>query len=159
MVTREALRHHVEALFRAHFPGEGIRRRAPGVQEFINKAIEEIQEARVLQGDHFLPGGVAHCPGEGKDFRVSIDIPGLIRVASWQLFWLSRVGRCEGPPHSYVRMPFGLPGAAMVFQRCTRDALAAREARHQAILMEMAIDPREPHGPPEPPEVQDQDGS
>ena len=43
-VMREALGHHVEALFRACFPGEGSRREAPDVQEFISKAIEEIQE-------------------------------------------------------------------------------------------------------------------
>ena len=46
-VMRKALGHHVEALFRACFPGGGSRREAPGVQEFISKAIEEIQEARV----------------------------------------------------------------------------------------------------------------
>ena len=120
-----ALGHHVEALFRARFPGEGSRREAPGIQEFISKAIEEIQEGRVLQGDRRLPRGAAHCPGEGKEFRVCIDIPGLNRAASRQLMWPSRVGRCEGPPHSYVCMPFGLAGVAEAFQRCMSDAQAA----------------------------------
>mgnify|MGYP005836812213 CR=1 FL=1 len=57
-------------------------RKAPGGQEFISKAIEEIQEARVLQGDRHLPCGAAHCPGEGKEFHVCIDIPELNRAAS-----------------------------------------------------------------------------
>ena len=73
-VMREALGHHVEALFRARFPGEGSRREAPGVQEFISKAIEETQKGRVLQGDRRLPRGAAHCPSDGKEFRVCIDI-------------------------------------------------------------------------------------
>ena len=142
-----ALGHHVVVLFKARFPGEGGRREAPGVQEFISKAIEEIQQGRVLQGDRRLPRGTAHCPGEGKEFRVCIDIPGLNMAASRQLIWSSRVGQCEGPPHSYVCMPFGLPGAVVVFQCCMRDTLAAREARHQAILAEMEMHLQEPPGP------------
>ena len=149
----------MEALFRARFPGEGIRWEAPGVQEFISKAIEEIQEARVWQGDRRLPRGAAHCPGEGKEFRVCIDIPGLNRAASRQLIWPSRVGRCKGPPHSYVCMPFGLPGAVVVFQRCMRDALEDREARHQAILAEMEEHLQEPPGPSGPSEARHQSGS
>ena len=95
---------------------------AAGVQEFISKAIEEIQEGRVLQGDRRLPHGGAHCPSEGKEFRVCIDIPELNRDASWQLMCPSRVGRREGPPHSTVCMPFGLAGAAEAFQHYMRDA-------------------------------------
>ena len=114
-VTREALGHHVEACFSTCFSGEGIGRRAPGVQEFINKAIKEIQEARVLQGDCRPPRGVAHCPEEGKEFRICIDVPRLNRAASRQLIWPSHVGRSEGPPHSYISMPFGLPGTARAF--------------------------------------------
>ena len=76
-VTREALGHHVEALFKARFPEEGSRREALGVQEFISKAIEEIQEGRVLQGDRRLSRGAAHYPGKGKEFCICIDIPGL----------------------------------------------------------------------------------
>ena len=105
----------MEALFRACFLGEGSRHEAPGVQRFISKAVEEIQEARVLKGDRHPPPGATYYPGEGKEFRVCINIPGLDRAASRQLFWPSRVGRCEGPPHSYVCMPFDLPGAAVVF--------------------------------------------
>ena len=89
---REALGNHVEALFGARFLGEGSWHEAPGVQEFISKEIEEIQEGRALQGDRRLPRGAAHCPGEGKEFRVCIDIPGLNRAASQQLMWPSRVG-------------------------------------------------------------------
>ena len=119
----------MEVLFRALFLGEGIRREAPGVQEFIGEAIEEIQEARVLQGDRCLPRGATHYPSEGKEFCVCINIPGLNTVASRQLFWPSRVGRCEGPPHSYVCMPFSLPGAEASLQRCMHGVMASREAR------------------------------
>ena len=86
------LGHHVEVLFRARFLGERRGREALGVQEFISKAIEEIQEARVLQGDHRLSRGAAHCPDEGKEFHVCINIPGLNRAASRLLIWSSRVG-------------------------------------------------------------------
>lgn len=139
--------HHVEACFSARFPGEGAGHEALGVQEFISKAVEQIQEARVLQGDRRPPLSVAHCPVEGKEFRVCIDILGLNRVASRQLFWLSCVSRCEGPPHSYVRMPFGLPSATVAFQHRMRGILEAREARHQAILAEMEMHLQEPPGP------------
>ena len=81
-VMREVLGHHVEARFSTRVLGEGDRWKAPGVQEFISKAIEEIQEARVLQGDRRLPRGTAHCPGEGKEFRVCINIPGINRATS-----------------------------------------------------------------------------
>ena len=67
-----------------------------------------------------------------------------------------RVSQCEGPPHSYVRMPFGLPSAAITFQRRLRSIMAAQEARHHAVLVEMATVLREL---PEPPEVQDPGGS
>ena len=55
-------------------------------------------------------------------------------------------------------MPFGPPSAAVAFQHRMRDILAAREARHQAILAEMEMDPQEPPGPPEPLEAQGQGG-
>ena len=154
-----ALGHHVEALFRARFPGEGSRREAPGVQEFISKAIEKIQEGRVLQGDRPLSRGAAHCLVEGKGLRVCINIPGLNGAASQERFWPSRAGCYEGPPHSYVRMPFGLPSVASAYQRNMRRVLAAQEARYHAVLEEMETVFREPPEPPEPPEAQGPGGS
>ena len=58
-----------------------------------------------------------------------------------------RVGRCEGPPHSYVRMPFGLPSVATAYQRNLRSILAAQEARHHAALTKMKTVLKEPPGP------------
>ena len=62
-------------------------------------------------------------PGKSDELRVCIDIPGLNRAASQERLWPSRVGRCEGPPHSYVRMPFGLPSVAAAFQRNLRSVM------------------------------------
>jgi hypothetical protein len=158
-VMREALGHHVEVCFSARFCQEGTRREVPGAQEFITKAIEELQEARAMRGDHRPPPGAAPCPGEDSELRVCVNIPGLNRAASQERFWPSRAGRCEGPPHSYVRMPLGLPSAAVAFQHHMRGVLAAHEARSQAILSEEEMDPREPPGLLEPPEVQGLGGS
>ena len=68
-----------------------------------------------MRGSRRLPAAAPH-PGEDGGLRVCIDYPGLNRVASQERFWPSRVGHCEGPPHSYVRMPFGLPSMAVAFQ-------------------------------------------
>ena len=68
-------------------------------------------------------------------------------------------GRCGGPPHSYVRMPFGLPSMAAAFQRNLRSILASQEARHHAVLAEMETVLRRPPEPPEHPEAQGLDGS
>ena len=87
----------------------------PTTQEFITKTTQELQEARAMCGDG-RSRGVASHPGEDTELRVCIDVPGLNRAASQELFWPSRVRRCEGPPHSYVRMPFGLPKAAATYQ-------------------------------------------
>ena len=106
-IMREAPEHHLEACFAALFPQEVSRRGKPNVQEFITKTTQELQGARAMRGYRRLPGVAPH-PGEDGGLRVCIDIPGLNRVASQEFFWPSRVGRCEGPPHSYVRMPFGL---------------------------------------------------
>ena len=111
-----------------------------------------------MRGDRHSPGAAPH-PGEDDGLRVCIDIPGLNMATSQELFWPSRVGRCEGPPHSYVRMPFGLPSVASAFQRNLRSILAAQEARHHAVLAEMATVLKEPPGPPEPPEAQGPGGS
>ena len=70
-----------------------------------------------------------------------------------------RVGRCEGPPHNYVCMPFGLLNVAAAHQRLMRSILEAQEARHRALLAEMEMDLEESPGPLEPPEAQGSGGS
>ena len=111
-----------------------------------------------MRGDCRSRGAAPH-PGEDVGLRVCVDVPGLNRAASQELFWPSRVGRCEGPPHSYVRMPFGLPSVASAYQRNMRRVLAAQEARYHAVLEEMEMVLREPPEPPEPPEAQGTGGS
>ena len=111
-----------------------------------------------MRGDSHSPSA-AHHPGEGAELRVCIDIPGLNRAASQERFWPSRVGRCEGPPHNYVRMPFGLPSVAPAYQHNVRQVLAAQEARFYAALGEMGTVFWEPPEPPEPPEAQGPGGS
>ena len=111
-----------------------------------------------MRGGRRSPGAAPH-PGEDVGLRVCIDVPGLTRAASQELFWPSRVGRCEGPPHSYVRMPFGLPSVSFVYKRNLRLALAAQEARHHTVLMEMETVLKELPEPPEPPEAQSFGGS
>ena len=109
-------------------------------------------------GSRRLPAMTPH-PGEDGGLRVCIDVPGLNRAVSQERLWPSRVGRCEGPPHSYVRMPFGLPNAAAAHQRLMRSILEAQVARHRAFLEEMEMDLEEPPGPLEPPEAQGSEGS
>ena len=99
-----------------------------------------------------LPSIAPH-PGEDGGLRVCIDYPGLNQVVSQEHFWPSRVGHCEGPPHSYVRMPFVLPNVVASHQRHLRSILAAQEARHHKVLAEMEVVLREPHGPPDPPKA------
>ena len=108
--------------------------------------------------DRRLPGMAPH-PGEDGGLRVYIDIPGLNRVASLERLWPSRVGRCEGPPHSYVRMPYGLPNAAAARQRLMRSILEAQAVRYSAVLAEMEMVREEPPAPPEPPEAPGPGGS
>ena len=69
------------------------------------------------------------------------------------------MGRCEGPPHRYVHMPFGLPNVASAYQRNMRRVLADQEARYRAVLAEMEMTLEEPPSPPEPPEALGPDGS
>ena len=69
------------------------------------------------------------------------------------------MGHCEGPPHSYIRMPFGLPSVSSTYQGKLRCVLAAQEARHHAVLTEMETFFKEPPEPPEPPEAQGPGGS
>ena len=99
-----------------------------------------------MKGGRRLPAVAPH-PGEDGGLRICIDVPGLNRAASQELFWPSRVGRCEGPPHSYIRMPFGMPSVSSPYQRNLRRILAAQEARHHAILMEMETVLKEPPEP------------
>ena len=77
-----------------------------------------------MSGNRRLPAVAPH-PGEDGGLRVCIDIPGLNRAASQERLWPSRVGRCEGPPHNYVRMPYSLPNAAVVRQRLMGSILEA----------------------------------
>ena len=109
-------------------------------------------------GSRRLPTVAPH-PGEDGGLRVCINVPGINRAASQERFWPSCVGRCEGPPHSYVHMPFGLPNAAATYQRHLWSILAALEARHHAFLVEMETVLEEPHGPVEPPKTQGSSGS
>ena len=94
-----------------------------------------------MRGDRRLPGAAPH-PGEDGGQRVCVDILGLNQAASQERFRPSRVGRCEGLPHSYVRMPFGLPNAAATYQRHLRSILAAQEAMHHAVLAYMETVPK-----------------
>ena len=130
----------------------------PTTQEFITKTTQELQEARAMCGDSRSQGAAPH-PGEDAGLRICIDVPGLNRAASQERFWPSCMGRCEGPPHSYVRMPFGLPSVASAYQRNMWRVLAAQEARYHAVLEEMETVFREPPEPPELPEAQGPGGS
>ena len=130
----------------------------PTTEEFITKTTQELQDARAMRGDRRSRGAAPH-PGEDAELRVCIDAPGLNRAASQELFWPSRVGRCEGPPHSYVRMSFGFPSVSLAYQRNLRRVLASQEVRHHAVLAEMETVLREPHEPPERPEAQGPGGS
>ena len=111
-----------------------------------------------MKGGRRLPAVAPH-PGEDGGLCVCIDIPGLNRVASLERLWPSRVGRCEGPPHSYVRMPYGLPNAAAMYQCLMRGIMEAQEARHSAALTGMEMVREEPPAPPEPPEAPRPGGS
>ena len=142
----------------ARFPQEGARQGEPDPREFFSKAIQELQESRVMKGGRRLPAVAPH-PGEDGGLRICIDIPGLNRVDSLERLWSSRVGRCGGPPHSYVRMPYGLPNAVAVRQRLMRSILKAQEARRSAVLAEMEMVREEPPAPPEPPEAPGPRGS
>ena len=64
------------------------------------------------------------------------------------------MGRCEGPPHSYVRMPYGSPNAAAAYQRLMRAILEAQEDGRSAALVEMETVREEQPEPSAPPEAQ-----
>ena len=105
-----------------------------------------------MRGGGRLPVVAPH-PGEDGGLRVRIDISGLNRVASLERLWPSGVGRCGSPPHSYVRMHYGLPNAADAYQRLMRGIMEAQEARRSAALAEMEMVREEPPAPPDPPEA------
>ena len=111
-----------------------------------------------MRGGRRLPAVAPH-PGEDGGLCVCIDIPGLNRVASLECLWPSRVGRCEGPPHSYVRMPYGLPNAATTYQRLMRGIMEAQEDRRSAALAEMEMIREGLPVLPEPPEAPGPGGS
>ena len=95
----------------------------PTTQEFITT--QELQDARAMRGDRRSPGTAPHL-GKDAGLRICINVPGLNRAASQEPFWPLLVGRCEGPPHSYVRMPFGLPSVSSAYQRNLRRILVAQ---------------------------------
>ena len=111
-----------------------------------------------MKGGRRLPAVAPH-PGEDGGLRVCIDIPGLNQAASQERLWPSRVGRYEGPPHSYVRMPYGLPNVAATYQRLMRGIMEAQEVRRSAALAEMEMVREEPPAPPEPLEAPGPGGS
>src|SRR3954466_14249052 len=116
---REALGHHVEGWLAAGSPQEGARQGRSDQQEFVDKAVQELQESRIMRGCRRLPAVAPHL-GEGGGLRVCIDVPGLNQVSTMERLWPSQVGRCGGPPHSYVRMPYDLPNVAATYQRLMR---------------------------------------
>ena len=105
-----------------------------------------------MSGSRRLPAAAPH-PGEDGGLRICIDIPGLNRAATQERFWPSCVGRCEGPSHSYIRMPYGLPNAAAVHQCLMWSILEAQAIRHSTVLAEMEMVREEPPAPPEPPDA------
>src|SRR5215216_4066245 len=116
-MSREALGHHMDACFSARFRQEGARHEASGAQDFITQAIKELQEAQAMRGERRRASpGAAAASNKASELRVCVNIPGLNKAASQERLWPSRVGQCEGPPHSYVRMPFGPPNVVVTFQ-------------------------------------------
>ena len=109
-------------------------------------------------GSRRLPAVAPH-PGEDGGLHVCIDVLGLNQAASQEHLWPSRVGRCEGPPPSYVCMPYGSPNAAAAYQRIMRAILEAQEVRRSAALVEMEMVREEPPAPQEPPEAPEPGGS
>ena len=111
-----------------------------------------------MRGCRRLPA-VALPPGEDGRLRVCIDVPGLNQVATMERLWPSRVGRCGGPLHSYIRMPYGLPSTVAPCQRLMRGIMEAQEDRRSAALVEMEMIHEELPVPPEPLEAPGPGGS
>ena len=148
----------MEACFEARFPQEGVRQGEPDPQEFVSKAIQELQESRVMKGGRRLPAVAPH-PGEDGGLRVCIDIPGLNRAASQERLWPSQVGRARVRLTATFACLIGLPNAAATYQRLMRGIMEAQEARRSAALAEMEMVREEPPAPPEPPEAPGPGGS
>lgn len=102
------------------------------------------------------PTGAAAAPDEGDGLRVCVNIPGLNRAASQDLFWPWRVGRGRGYPCNYVCMPFGLVNVGAMYQRPARAVHASHKAQRLAEASQEVPGPREPpvrrepHEPSEP---------
>src|SRR3954468_4683065 len=111
-----------------------------------------------MRGCRRLPAVAPH-PGEDGGLRVCVDVPGLNQVATMERLWPSQVGRCGGPPHSYVRMPYGLPSMAAAYQRLMRSIMEAQGDRCSAALAEIETTHEEPPVPPEPLEAPGPGGS
>jgi hypothetical protein len=80
---REALGHHLEASFSARFRKATTGREAPSAQEFLTKAIKDLQKAKAMRGERRLPSpNTALFADQGRGLRVCVNIPGLSRVAS-----------------------------------------------------------------------------
>ena len=105
-----------------------------------------------MRGSRCLPTVSPH-PGKDGGLCECINVPGLKRAASQEHLWPSHVESCEGPPHRYVRTPFGLLNAAAAHQRLLRSILEAQEVRHRAVLAEMEMALEDPPVPPEHPEA------
>ena len=73
----------MEACFNARFRVQGAGCEAPGTQEFITKAIGELQEARAMRGErHPTSLSAAAAPDMGGELRVCVNMPRLNRAAS-----------------------------------------------------------------------------
>lgn len=100
------------------------------------------------------PTSAATAPDASDGLRVCVNIPGLNRAASQDLFWPSRVGQSEGYPYNYVCMPFGLLNIGASYQRLAQRAMASHEARRLAVMsLELpshreSPEPRKPLEPP-----------
>ena len=105
-----------------------------------------------MRGSRRLPAMAPH-PGKDGGLCICVDVLGLNQAVSQERLWPSRVVHCEGPPHSYVRMPFGLQNTAAAHQHLMKSIQEAQVARHCAFLEEMEMVFREPPEPSESPRL------
>ena len=111
-----------------------------------------------MRGCRHPPAAAPHL-GEDGGLRVCVDVPGLNQIATTERLCPLQVGRCGDPPHSYVRMPYGLLGMVAAYQRLMRGIMEAQEARRSAALAEMDMAREEPPAPSKPPEAPGPGGS